>query len=403
MTVSLSRRNFVRTSLSATATGLLLRDLQAQTASGYGQTAGTQTQTAQKNPAPPSPSATSKSVALVGDAAPFSPAEQVQHLATLLTQHPDAGDSYLKGGAVEDLEHQFSTLLGKEDCVFMPTGTLANNLAIRILSGNKRHVLVQEESHLYRDESDAASILSGLTLVPLAPGKASPTFDEVAARIDDAEKGPYPIAVGAISLESPVRRQDGAGVPLATVQQVSRLAHSKGIGMHLDGARLPLFNGLPGFDMQAYTAPFDTVYISLYKYLRAGSGAVLAGTRSQMAEARDLRHVYGSMICHGWQSALPALDALNGFSQRFTAARQTADLFLANLQKSGGFVPTSVENGSNITRIAIAPERRPGLRDRLRQHDIRAALAKDDASMLFFVNESITRRPVNELVAAFTG
>lgn len=393
--MSLNRRSFVRASISATATGLLLRDLQAQTVTGPAQTAS-------KTAAPSRTEVNSRSVVLVGDSAPFSPAEQVQHLSTLLTQHPDAGDSYLKGGAVEELEHSFATLLGKEACVFMPTGTLANNLAIRILAGNKRHVLVQEESHLYRDESDAASILSGLTLVPLAPGKAAPTFQEVAERIDDAEKGPYPIAVGAISIESPVRRQDGAGVPLSTVRQVSELAHSKGIGMHLDGARLPLFSGLPGFDLHAYTAPFDTVYVSLYKYLRAPAGAVLAGTRQQMDAARDLRHVYGGMICHGWQSALPALDALPGFAQRFTAARATGERVLAGLQKAGGYTLQPVENGSNISRVTIAPERRAGLRDRLRQHDVRAAIAKDDASMLFFVNESITRRPVDELIAAFT-
>lgn len=393
--MSLSRRNFVRNSFTATAGGLILRDLQAQ----YG---GSQTQTPSKNPVPSRP-VNQNTVVLVGDSAPYSIAEQVQHLGMLANQHADAGDTYLKGGAVEELEHRFATMLGKEDCAFMPTGTLANNLAIRVLAGNKKHVLVQEESHLYRDESDAASVLSGLTLVPLAPGKASPSFEEVSARIEDAEKGPYPIAVGAISIESPVRRQDGAGVPLSAVQQISELAHRKGIGMHLDGARLPLFTGLPGFDMKAYSAPFDTVYISLYKYLRAPMGAVLAGSRQQIDMARDLRHIYGGTVCRGWQSALPALDALSGFAERFTAARQQGDRFLKGLQNAGGFTVSPVPDGSNIVIVKLAPERMPGLQERLLQHDIRARKPDDSGTMQVFVNESITRRPVEELLAAFTG
>src|SRR4051794_2122278 len=78
-----------------------------------------------------------------------------------------APDDYSRGGVVAELETRMAALLGKEAAVFLPTGTLANHLALRLLTGPRRRVLVQRESHLYCDEGDAAQQLSGFNLVPL--------------------------------------------------------------------------------------------------------------------------------------------------------------------------------------------------------------------------------------------
>ena len=91
-------------------------------------------------------------VLLTGDGVHLSTTEYAQLLTKLTAGDPKA-DSYLKGGAVEELEARFAKLLGKERALFFPTGTLANHVAVRLLAGERRHVLVQEESHLYRDEA----------------------------------------------------------------------------------------------------------------------------------------------------------------------------------------------------------------------------------------------------------
>src|SRR5690606_26948752 len=165
-----------------------------------------------------------------------------------------------------------------------------------------------QESHLYRDESDAAQRLSGINLLPLAADRASPTLDEVRGAIDASENGPYPMRIGAVSLESPVRRVDGEMVPLPLVRDIAALARAHGARLHLDGARLLLAQ--PGFDLAAYAALFDTVYVSLYKYLDAPFGAVLAGSKADIAQARDLRRVYGGALYQGWMPAALAYDAL---------------------------------------------------------------------------------------------
>lgn len=108
----------------------------------------------------------------------LSTVEYAQPLA-ILTAGDAKADVYLKGGAVEELEDRFAKLLGKERGLFFPTGTLANHVAVRVLAGERRHVVVQEESHLYPDEGDCAQTLSGLNLVPLAPGRATIRASEI--------------------------------------------------------------------------------------------------------------------------------------------------------------------------------------------------------------------------------
>jgi threonine aldolase len=108
------------------------------------------------------------------------------------------------------------------------------------------------------------------------------------------------------------------------------------------------------------------------------------------------------MIYQGWQAALPALDALPGFSDRFLQARGHYEQLLAGLQSAGGFTVTRIENGSNINHLQISPARLRGLQARLEVADIRANIAPDSL-MPIYINESILRRSPEELIKAFVG
>lgn len=341
-------------------------------------------------------------VLLSGDALPRNPMAEPARLQALLDWHAKPVDGYLAGGAVTELEAKFSSLLGKEDTVFMPTGTLANHIALRLLCGESKHALVQQESHVYRDESDTVTTLSGINLVPLAPGKAAPTLDEIGAAIERAEVGPYPIKVGAIALESPVRRAQGATLPPALVADIARLARAKNVRLHLDGARLLLMSGMPGFSVQPYCAHFDTVYVSLYKYLGAPFGGVLSGPKPLMARARELRHLFGGTIYHGWQAALPALDALDGAEKRFADVRAAGERLLAGLERTPGFKVQRVENGSNLVTLEITPERLAGLDERLKRANVRIGKVSNGKVQLGF-NESILRRDTAYLLKTLAG
>lgn len=349
---------------------------------------------------PPFPPVDARSVWLVGDGAPSDAVRTATRLAELV-QKGKPRDGYLSGGAVGELETRFATLLGKEDCAFLPTGTLANHVAVRILAGDATRVIVQHESHLYRDESDATQLLSGLNLVNLAPGRAGPTLDEIKAAVDEAENGPYPLRIGAISLESPVRRARGELLEVSALRDIAAYAKGKGVRLHLDGARLLL--APPSYDVAGAAALFDTVYVSLYKYLDAPFGAVLAGSKADIAKARALRHQFGGTIYQGWESAVLALAALDDFQARQKAAFATADQVFAALERAGAARLKPAPNASNIRQLALKPKVAEGLFDRMRVAGVRLPKPDKDGVVDFWINDTINRRPAEEYVKLFLG
>ena len=349
--------------------------------------------------APSFPPVDARSVWLVGDSAPPDPAAASARLVEL-TRTGNVRDGYLSGGAVVELEKAFAEYLGKEACAFFNTGTLANNVALRVLCGDTPHALCQYDSHLYRDESDMAQRLAGINLVPLAPGRVTPTQVEFLEAFDAAEKGPYARKVGAISLESPVRRLEGELIPQKRIDEIAAMAKGHGTRMHLDAARLLL--APPSLDRKAYVAPFETVYVSLYKYLGAPFGAVLAGPAETIAKAREYRHLYGGLIYQGWAPALLALDGLRRFPEAIARAHAAAETLSAALERSGKVKRRPYPNASNIQHLEMAQPLADAAFERGRVAGVRIGRWQNGAIALF-VNETILRRPVDEYVRIFLG
>ena len=339
------------------------------------------------------------------DGLALSPAEYSRLLARLAEEDGIAADEFSLGGAVARLELQMAALLGKETAIFMPSGTLANHLAVRLLAQCGRRVLVQRESHLYSDTGDCAQELSGLTLVPLAAGRASFTLDEVIAEAARAEESRVSTPIGAISIESPVRRCSGEVFDHAEMQRITRYARERGVGLHLDGARLFLATPYTGIAPVAYAASFDTVYVSLYKYFNAAAGAVLAGPRHLLDGLYHQRRMFGGGLRQAWPYAAVALHYLDGFAERFAQAATAADMLFRALGELPGVRVMRSAASTNVTHISICGVAAASLPERLRAHKIlirppRLA-ASTEAEFKLVVNETIMRRPVDQIIAAF--
>ncbi len=343
-------------------------------------------------------------VVFTGDGLSLSPGEQALVLNRLVNEADFKPDTYLAGGVVERLEQRLATILGKEKAIFLPTGTLANHLALRQLAGNRRRVLVQSESHIYCDEGDGAQLLSGLNLVPLAPGRATMKFEEIAQAVNKSSEPPYPVPVGAISIESPVRRRNGEVFDFEEMKMISSYAREKGIGLHLDGARLFLASAYTRIAPARYSELFDTVYVSLYKYFNAPFGAILAGPRPLLDPIATLRHQVGSGLYHAWQAAAVALHYLEGFQERYQSAVQSSEELLRQLQDRAGIRVERVPSGSNIVGIEI-PDRRAALvQQRLSEANIVIRKPEKESQIIWLmVNETINRRPTDELARLFLG
>jgi threonine aldolase len=225
------------------------------------------------------PDENNKQIDFIYDGTELSPKEYANLLMKLADEGKIKPDNYSNGGIVEELENKFAALLGKESAVFMPTGTLANHIAVRRLAGNNRRIIVQEQSHFYNDSGDCAETLSGLNLIPTADNAVDFSVNDVINIINQAKTGRVETRIGVIAIETPVRRKQDRTFEFEKIKPISDYAKKNGIKMHLDGARLFVQSAHTNIEPAKYGELFDTVYTSMYKCFNAPSGAILAGTR----------------------------------------------------------------------------------------------------------------------------
>ena len=340
-------------------------------------------------------------VQFTSDGLNLSPLEISRLLVSLAEQGKIAPDSYSQKGAVEELEKRVAADLGKERAVFFPTGTLANHVAVRLLAGGRRKVLVQRESHLYNDCGDCAQTLSALNLIPLADKKATFTLAEVEEVLERTGSARVDAPVGAIMIESPVRRKSGEMFDFEEMKRISAFARQKGIGLHLDGARLYLAAGFSGISPKEYSALFDTVYVSLYKYFNAPSGAILAGPRELLDSVFHMRRMFGGGLNQSWPFAAVALHYFEGFTERYRRAVETSQRLFRMLEETGRFRVERIPNGSNIVLLRLPKGDRKSFLQNVSAKGIAIAAAPGIDTCRLTINESITRRSPDELMQTF--
>ena len=309
-------------------------------------------------------------------------------------------DYYSQGGALAALEARFAAALGKEAAIFLPTGTLANQLAVRTLAGTERRVLVQADSHLYADSGDGATTLAGLTLVPLGAGEGGITAAEIESALAMAAGGRVAVPVGAIAIESPIRRRDHAAVPFAEIEKIVELARAHGVRLHLDGSRLFTLPHHTGRSVKEYAALFDTVYVSTWKHFNSASGAMLAGDAARIEPLFHARRMYGGGLPGAWPVAAPAAKYLDGFESDYAAAWRAFDALEAALAPSGRFAFRRVANGTSRLYLRVDGTDPLAFAERARAHHVNLPPATDAGEFPLQVNPTLLRRPAQEIAAA---
>jgi threonine aldolase len=341
-----------------------------------------------------------RTVRLSGDGIGHTPAQYAALLTRLLDEKAMTPDSYSLGGIVEELEDRCARLLGKERAIFMPTGTLANHMAVRALAGGSSRVLVQEDSHFYLDEGDCAQTLSNLTLMPLAPGKATFTADEVQHVLDQTKGARVLSRVSVIAVETPVRRRQGEHFDAAELEKIVAIARREGIRLHLDGARIFLQAAYTGENVIDYAQPFDTVYVSLYKYFNAASGAILAGPRSVIDGMYHTRRMFGGGLNTVWPFALVGLHYLDGFAERYSRAVSVSEEWMRGLHRHDAFAVERIASGTNLFRLRLRGTDPAAFQKRLAARGVLLPAPQGDA-FLIGVNETLNRTTAAELTDAF--
>lgn len=212
-------------------------------------------------------------------------------------------DVYGDGGVVAELEREVASLLGMPAAVFMPSGTMAQQIALRLHAQDtgRGTVLCHPTCHLLLHEDEAAMHLHDLVLHALGDAEDPLTPAALAA----VQEPP-----AALLLELPQREIGGPLPSWAELQHMVGWARDHGARVHLDGARL--WESQPFYDRphRDIAALFDTVYVSLYKTLGGIAGACLAGPTAQMDRARVWRHRHGGTMFRLWPYAASGLIGL---------------------------------------------------------------------------------------------
>lgn len=318
------------------------------------------------------------------------------------SQQPLKVDRYGSGGAVEELEKKFEVITGKEKAVFMPTGTMANQLAIAMLSGENTKVFLQDTSHVHRDEADAAQSVFNKRLMPLAKNQTYFTADELKKAIENLDtEEVFKSGIGCVSIENPVRRSDGRFVPIDEIKKISEYCRSKNIKLHLDGARIYMASAWTGVSVKEYASYFDTIYISLYKYLGASGGAILCGERSLIEKMPHMIKIHGGSMFGNWLNAAMASYKLDTIEEKLQQSIKRSKEVFAGVEQLGIKV-SALDNGTNIYKIKF-PSGINGQKfsDTLRSNFIWVPRPDANGDGKISVNETILYRESKYIIDAF--
>ncbi len=261
-------------------------------------------------------------------------------------------DVYGEDPTVNSLQEKVAGLLGKEAALFVPSGTMANQLAIKSHTQPGDEIIIEATSHAYNFEGGATAVLSGVQVYCL-PGRRGilDAFQiEGAIRPDD-----HHFAVTRlVCLENTHNRGGGAVYPLEKVREISSLAKSKGLLLHLDGARLWNACVATGLKPQDYAQWVDSVSVCLSKGLGAPIGSLVAGSRSFIGRVHRFRKMFGGGMRQAGMIAAAGIYALDHHVERLAEDHRNARHLAMGLSEMKGvsIVPEHVETNIVIFDVS---------------------------------------------------
>jgi threonine aldolase len=254
---------------------------------------------------------------------------------------------------VKALEARTAELLGKEEALFVPSGTMANQIAVGVNTQPGDELLCARTSHVYVWEAGGMARLSGVT---------ARTFegDQGLLSLDDLRDSIRPLDVHyartrLVWLENTHNRGGGRIHPMASIAQIARWAREHNLAMHLDGARL--FNAVvaSGRKAREWAQHFDTVSICFSKGLGAPVGSALAGSADAIRRARRLRQVFGGSMRQVGIIAAGALHALEHHVDRLSEDHANAQLLADAFAGTDGFALECGPVETNLVWVSVAP------------------------------------------------
>lgn len=262
--------------------------------------------------------------------------------------------------SVNRLQLRVAELLSKEAALFLPSGTLCNLIALKAHTRPGDAVVVEHMAHIVRAESGGAALAVGLMVEPIVTDRGvfgPDALDEALARVGTLPT-PYGTSARLVCVEQTHNLGGGTVWPLPTLRAVGERAWTQGMAVHMDGARLMNAAVASGTPAAAFAACVDSLWLDFTKGLGAPLGAVLAGSKEFIAEARRYKQLFGGALRQAGIVAAGCLYALDHHVERLAEDHENARHLAQSLDAIDGI---RVRNPEPETNMVFFEVRKAGL------------------------------------------
>ena len=247
----------------------------------------------------------------------------------------EVGDDVLDGDpTTKKLEARVAEMLGKDAALFFPSGTMANQTAVWLLSKPGTEILLDAGAHIVHYEQGGAAALSGAQ-VRLVTG-SGPVMDAAALQAMFRPDSPHTLKASLVCAENTHNGAGGMITPLPALKAIQAAARSRGVPMHLDGARLWNASAASGTTLAEFASCADTVMVSFSKGLGCPVGAALAGPRDVIARGWEVRKRFGGGMRQSGILTAAVLYALDHHLARLTEDHARAKAYASRINGAGG-------------------------------------------------------------------
>jgi len=265
---------------------------------------------------------------------------------------PVGDDQFGEDPTVNALQERVATLLGKEAALWVPSGTMANQVALRVLTRPGDTVLVSRESHAVWSEMGGGGANAGVQFTEIGSRGVFTAADVLAARVPPGHV--ITPATTLVEIENTHNRAGGVVFPQDEAARVCGAAREHGMASYLDGARLWNAEVATGVPAATLAAPFDLVSVAFSKGLGAPGGSMLAGTRATIAQAVRHRRIFGGAMRQVGVFAAAAAHALDHHGGQLQTDHANAALLARRLAASGRIELDQATVQTNIVVFRIA-------------------------------------------------